>query len=114
MAKRKPIDYDEIEKSNVLVLSYDKPVSVKFLDEGTIDSQIVIDERTEQEKEVPKYVYQVADLKDNNKEKELSFLAKTFVIAIKEHKPFKDKSFQISKFHGIDKFDIDYRIVPLD
>lgn len=113
---RKPINYKEIEKSNVLVLNYDKPIRITFLDDGFIDDQEITDDKTGKTKLVDKYIYEVIDLNESNLEsnhKELSFLAKTFPLELSKFLPVKNKSFMISKREGMDKFDVKFKIVPI-
>lgn len=111
---KKKIDYEKIEKSNILVLKTGNSVRVKFLNDGWIDNTTITDKETNETKEVDQFIYDVIDLTDN-RQKELSFLAKTFTLRIKEYLPLKDKSFNISKYQsGTDpKFDIDFKITPI-
>jgi hypothetical protein len=113
MAK-KPIDYSKIKESNILILKSDKPIKVEFKDNGYESEQEIIDKQTNNKKTVPKYVYDVLDLNDNNKEKELSFLAKEFPITCQEFIPLKKKQFLIRRIEGIDEFDIKFKMIQIE
>lgn len=100
------INWSEIEPSNILVHKDDTVVRVEFLDAGTQEA-ITLDDG----KQVVKYLFKVKDLDDKDKEKELSYLSKRFLYAIKPFIPIKGKRFAIEKYRfGKDDFDIDFRI----
>jgi len=104
------IEWDKIQKSNVLILKENETIQVQFLDNGSHESADIIDKRTNETKKIDKYVFQIIDLSDNEK-KELSTLASRLMIQLKPFKPLKDKKLNINKFRtGSDVFDVDFRV----
>ncbi|MHA1292211.1 MAG: hypothetical protein ACTSQJ_06035 [Promethearchaeota archaeon] len=104
------INWNDIAESNILILKENETVQVKFLDNGIVDTASIIDKKTNQTKEIKKYVFKIVDLADN-KEKELSTLATRLMIQLKPFNPLKDKSLYINKFRtGVDVFDVDFRV----
>ncbi len=113
----KDIDYDKVkERAKVLILGFDDPIRVKFLHNGKVQDDYEIDDNDGNKKKVNRYIYDVLDLDDNEKSKELSFLAITFVDSIEPYNPIENKSFQISKYQieRGNKFKIGFKIVSLD
>lgn len=109
------IDWNKIQASNILVLNDNQPIRIKFLDEGSETTHELVDKRTQKAKTVPKYVFNVIDLNDDNKEKELSTLAITLMLRLKPFLPLKNKSLTINKFRtGADDFDVDFRVALID
>ena len=104
------IDWNKIEKSNALILKENEPLKVRFLDEGSVDDYKLIDKKTNEKKIVDKYSFQVVNLA-NNEKKELSTLAITLMLRLKDFKPLKDKSLTINKFKtGYSDFDVDFKV----
>lgn len=105
------IDWNKVQESNILILKENEPIRVKFIDNGISAMETIIDKRTEKEKEVEKFVFEVQDLNDDNVEKEFSTLATRLKVLLKQYIPLKDKSLNINKFRtGADDFDIDFKV----
>ena len=105
MPQRKEIVWSNIKESNTLILKENETINVKFLDNGYIEEHEIIDDTTNEAKEIDKYIFEVKDL-DDNKKKELSFIQNRAIVKLKAFNPLKDKSFSIRKFSfGNGKFD---------
>ena len=104
------IDWNKIEKSNVLILKENEQINIQFLDNGRQETIEIIDKRTNKPKTVDNYVFQVINL-NNDDEKEYSTLSMTLMNYLKPHIPLKDKKMSIRKLRiGADDFDIDFEV----
>ncbi|MFX0011930.1 MAG: hypothetical protein ACFE9R_16560 [Candidatus Hermodarchaeota archaeon] len=118
MPKRKEIVYENIEDENLLILADNETIRIEILNNGYEDEAEIeeVNEKTKdiELKVVPKYVYEVKDLNDNNAEKEWSTLSKTVPRYFKEHLPLKGKKFSVFKrVYGKGKFDKEFIITPI-
>ena len=107
--------WDEIQETNVLVLKENDTIDIMFLDEGKKDSTIIFDKRLDKDKEIPKYVFNVSDLKDNGQVKEFSIIQMTLMNQLKEYLPLSEKHFNIHKKRvGLSEFDIEYDVLLIE
>lgn len=107
--KRIPIDWNKIEESNILVQKDNEEVNIQFLNEGFVEQYEV-----SKDVFIPKYVFDVKDLDDDNKEKEWSILSNRGINKIKALAPLKGKKYNVLKdAYGNEVFDKDYHFTPI-